>query len=437
MGLDYKKTFYIGLGFFTTGITWSLFNAYVPIFLSYFGIPFILIGFIMTLDNISAITLQPFIGARSDKTWSDRFGRRIPYLLIGIPLAAFFFTLIPIFTHSDIINFENLRRIFGFGPEDIVLDRTFIGFVFFSIWIICFNIAMALYRAPTVALMPDIIENEYRGRANGIINLMGGIGTVFAFAVGSILYDMNWVLPFLATSGLMIAALIILVIKIKEPKVPMGTVNEEEKVNIIEGFKEVFRSRDDKSILFILLAIFFWFFGYNVVETWFTIYGKQILNISESAAAFSLNLVAIPFILMAIPAGIIAERISRKKTIMIGLLMIIICISLVSLLSLIVNPQNTLSVILICFPIVGIGWSLVNINSITMVWEIGKGEKQGAYTGIYYFFSQAAAIIGPPIIGLFFDIFGTPLPLFPLSTIFFVLAFMAMFFVKSGEYQKE
>ncbi len=436
MGLDYKKTFYIGLGFFTTGITWSLFNAYVPIFLSYFGIPFTLIGFIMTLDNISAITLQPVIGAQSDKTWSDRFGRRIPYILIGIPLAAFFFTLIPIFTPSNIISFENLRKIFGFGPEDIILDRTLIGFAFFTTWVICFNIAMSLYRAPTVALMPDLVENEYRSRANGIINLMGGIGSVFAFAVGSILYDMNWILPFLVTSGLMIVALIILVLKIKEPKVPMGTVNEEEKVNIIEGFREVFSSRDDKSILFILLAIFFWFFGYNAVETWFTTYGKQVLDISESSAAFSLNLIAIPFILMAIPAGIVAERISRKKTIMIGLVMIIACISLVSLLSLIMNPQNILLIILISFPIVGVGWSLVNINSITMIWEIGKGEKQGAYTGIYYFFSQAAAILGPPSIGLFFDIFGTPLPLFPLSTIFFVLAFISMIFVKSGEYQK-
>ena len=106
MGLDYKKTFIIGLGFFTTGITWSLFNAYVPIFLGYFGIPFVLIGFIMTLDNISAITLQPYIGAKSDKTWSERFGRRIPYLLVGIPLAAFFFALIPIFSPSNIFNFE-------------------------------------------------------------------------------------------------------------------------------------------------------------------------------------------------------------------------------------------------------------------------------------------------------------------------------------------
>ncbi|MHA1377129.1 MAG: MFS transporter [Candidatus Helarchaeota archaeon] len=440
MGLDYKKTFIIGLGFFTTAITWSLFNSYVPIFLRYFGIPFALIGFIMTLDNISAITLQPYFGALSDKTWSNRWGRRMPYILIGIPIAAFFFALIPLSIPTNILKFGNI---------DIVLDNNQSGFIFCTVWIICFNIAMAIYRAPVVALMPDLTEDQYRSRANGIINLMGGVGSVFAFAAGSYLYNINAIVPFVVTSGIMILALVILLLKIKEPEVPIGTVNEEDKVNIIEGFREVF-SNKDRSILFILIAIFCWFFGYSAIETFFTTYGKQILLIHESTASFYLNLIALPFILAAIPAGIIAERITRKKTIIIGLLMIISCLIVVlgmsifvtpvdplfaPFLSLFISPSSPLllSTILILFPIIGVGWSFVNINSITIVWEIGKGEKQGAYTGIYYFFSQAAAIIGPLVVGSFFDFAGSPLPLFPSSLVFFLLAFLAMFGVKSGE----
>ncbi len=232
----------------------------------------------MTLDNIAAISLQPYIGALSDKTW-NRFGRRIPYLLVGIPTAAFFFALIPISIPKNIITI---------GPVDIVLESSEIitlGFIFSTVWIICFNIAMALYRAPVVALMPDVTEDEHRSRANGIINLMGGVGAVFAFAAGSMLYKLNAVLPFVVTSGLMILSLIILVWKIKEPEVPIGTVNEEDKVNIIEGFREVFTNKD-RSILFVLLVIFFWFFGYQAVETWFTTYGKQILLIPEATASF-------------------------------------------------------------------------------------------------------------------------------------------------------
>ncbi|MHA1299551.1 MAG: MFS transporter [Candidatus Helarchaeota archaeon] len=442
MGLDYKKTFIIGLGFFTTAITWSLFNSYVPIFLGYFGIPFVFIGFIMTLDNIAAITLQPYMGALSDKTW-NRFGRRMPYILLGIPLAAFFFVLIP---------FSVPQNIQTFGPVDIVLDSPDVinlGFIFFTIWIICFNIAMAIYRAPVVALMPDLTEDEYRSRANGIINLMGGIGSVFAFAAGSYLYKINAVIPFIVTSGLMILALAILVWKIKEPEVPVGTINEEDKVNIIEGFREVFANKD-RSILFILMAIFLWFFGYQAVETWFTTFGKDILLISEATASFYLNLIAIPFILTAIPAGILAERFSRKKTIIVGLIMIISCLAVIIIISMLVPPINPilaplmslfvsssspglLTAILILFPVVGVGWSLVNINSITIVWEIAKGEKQGAYTGIYYFFSQTAAIVGPLAVGFTFDLVGTPLPLFPFSLIFFILALLSMFGVKSGE----
>ncbi|HBI56314.1 MAG TPA: MFS transporter, partial [Firmicutes bacterium] len=51
------------------------------------------VGIIMTMDNIAAITLIPFIGALSDKTWT-RFGRRMPFLMFGIPIAAVFFAAI-------------------------------------------------------------------------------------------------------------------------------------------------------------------------------------------------------------------------------------------------------------------------------------------------------------------------------------------------------
>lgn len=91
-----KYTLLIGLGFMTTGISWSMYNTYVPYMLettwffkenSYFLMPALLIiGLIMTFDNVIAWLIQPWIGARSDNTWHSRWGRRIPYLLVGLML---------------------------------------------------------------------------------------------------------------------------------------------------------------------------------------------------------------------------------------------------------------------------------------------------------------------------------------------------------------
>ena len=403
--LDWKLTFIIGLGFFTTGITWSLYNSYVPIFLRKIinASPYwynligswlnTFIGIVMILDNIAAITLQPYIGAKSDNTWT-RFGRRMPYIMFGIPIAALFFAFIP------------------------VINELMLLLAIITI----FNIAMAVYRAPVVALMPDLIPSKFRSRANGVINFMGGIGAVYAFLIGSFLYE--WYGAFYAfatTSVIMIISLIILILYIKEPEKPLDV---EERVGILEAFREVF-SDSDKSGLFMLLAIMLWFFGYYIIETWFTTYGVIVLGVNEAVASRTLTGFALMFILFAIPAGFIASKIGRKRTIIIGLIGITIMLAIIA-------PLRDLVLITILLTIAGIFWALININSIVIVWEIGGEAKLGAYTGLYYFFSALAAIVGPVIAGGIFDVLGH-WTMFWISVVFMILALLSMTKVKRGE----
>jgi Na+/melibiose symporter-like transporter len=124
-----KKIFILGFGFFGISIIWAMYNAYVPIFLKYFKLSSFVIGIIMTVDNIFAILLLPFLGALSDRT-RTRLGRRRPYILAGAPLAMLFFLLIP---YARL--YENLALI--------------------MFTVILMNLAMALFRTPVVALMPD------------------------------------------------------------------------------------------------------------------------------------------------------------------------------------------------------------------------------------------------------------------------------------------
>ncbi|MCR4426900.1 MAG: MFS transporter, partial [Firmicutes bacterium] len=100
MRLDYRRTLILGFGFFAISLSWALYNAFVPVFLDTLLVDVamkgFLVGAIMTFDNIAAVTLQPFFGAASDRTW-NRYGRRMPYILVGMPLGALFFALIPAF----------------------------------------------------------------------------------------------------------------------------------------------------------------------------------------------------------------------------------------------------------------------------------------------------------------------------------------------------
>lgn len=412
---NYKKLFLLGFGFFGISIVWPLYNAYVPIFLKDFSLSSTSIGFVMTIDNIFAIFMLPLIGVLSDQT-RTRFGRRMPYILIGAPLGAMFFSLIP---------FAREMRLLWF----------------FMLNIIFMNFFMALFRSPVIALMPDITPPKYRSQANGVINFMGGLGALLAYFAGKPLYDKNYALPFWLGALIMLIALMLVVVFIKEDEKYKIKEGKKKKIDNVfsksfselkVNLKEVFLSKE-KSLLMILLSILFWFIGYNALETFFTSYAKFRIGISESTGAFILGFFSLTFMLFSIPAGFIGAKIGRKKTMTIGLA-IVILISILSIAS--VNMINNTSLVtrllFIYFALGGIGWGMVNVNSLPTVVDMTTEEKLGGYTGLYYFFSMSANIIAPPLAGFFIDILGYDSLLYFSIASFFV-ATTTLQFVRRGD----
>ena len=426
------QTFLIGLAFFTT-FSWSLYNTQVNRALDNYFAGFLLAGFtvgiIMAIDNIIGVIIQPIMGNISDNT-RTKYGRRMPYIVIGVILSAIFFILIPI---GFPITFTGGG---GFGQLWILL-----------LWIFCFGISMGIYRSQAVALMPDFVKPVNRSKGNAIINIMGGFGAVIAFSL-SLLIDVNVYFPFIIASVIMIIAMITLFFTIKETKSYSyqllleveakegGKVKGEkkEKMTLGASFKDIFKEKD-KSTLFILLAIFFWFVGYQGMEALFSIYAgpyhpvnfpNGVLGFSGGMAGFIFNFVAIPFIIAAYPLSLLANKIGRRNCIKIGLVIMIVAL----LIGFLIRTQLVTIIILVFF---GIGWAFVNINSIVIVWELAPSIKKiGTYTGLYYFFSVLAAIFGPALLGILRDLFGKESLLLDRA-IFLLIAFILMFFVRRGE----
>ena len=412
--LSYGRTFVIGLGFFTTAISWSLFNSYVPIFLRAFLSSQALIGFVMTLDNWASLLVQPWIGAVSDRT-RTRLGRRLPFVAVGVPLGAVFFSLIPILARGGATGA-------GFRLPGLGLELSG-GLLPLFLVIMGFNLAMALYRAPVVALMPDLTPSVHRSAANGIINFMGGVGSILAFLGGSFLYETGSAIPFLAGAILMVVAAAVLLVVIREPT-PQAPEKAEQKSSVLRSLGDVFRRRE-WTTLFILAAIFFWFFAFNGVETWFTTYGVEVLGIGEAAASRMVSGVALSFVLFALPAGYVGKRIGRKKTILLGLAVFIVDMG-------VLIAARSPYLLWALMVLAGLAWSLINVNSITVVWEMARGAQIGTYTGMYYFASALAQILSPPALGLLFDAVGVR-ALFPAALVMLVLAALMMLGVRGGE----
>ncbi|MEI6102307.1 MAG: MFS transporter, partial [Eubacteriales bacterium] len=94
MKLDIKKTMLIGFGFLAVSIAWSVYNSYVPLLLQKYIANTSVIGFCMSLSFIFGAVFDPVFGNLSDKT-RTKHGRRIPFLVMGIPVSAAAVCFIP------------------------------------------------------------------------------------------------------------------------------------------------------------------------------------------------------------------------------------------------------------------------------------------------------------------------------------------------------
>ena len=419
---NWKQIFLIGLGFLTTGLSWQLFNDFVPLILQdysifqFYGSGFVAVifvaGLVMGVDNLIALIMNPIMGSRSDKT-KTRYGRRMPYIIVGIPMAAGFFIGLPL-------------TILLTGP---------IALISIVILILGFDISMAIYRAPVVAMMPDFTPAEKRSPANGVINLMGGVGAIISFTLGAFLYDLSPVWAFSVSALIMLICLAILVVTVKEPEIP----KEVEKVEGMTLWTSLREGLGDRSILCLLMAIFFWFIAYNTVDTWFTSYGTFTLGWTPGMSSQTKLPFALAIILFAIPAGFIARKIGRKRSIMIGL------VGMMAMIAFVPFTGGSRTFILVLLGVAGVFWALVNVNSIVMLWELSR-KKLGAQTGIYYVFSQTSAAIAPSLFGLiiFLPMISVLFPatniwvaIWPFSIIFLIAAFLFMLGVKRGEAGEE
>lgn len=391
---NYVKTFLLGFGFFAISLSWTLYNAFVPLMLEKFISSATLIGFIMTFDNYFALIIQPTVGNYSDRI-NTRFGRRMPFIMIGMPLAAIFLALIP--------NYK--------------------GLVTLIIFLLLMNLSMSLFRAPVVSLMPDITPEKDRSMANSIINFMGGIGAVAATLVGSILWNKSNKYPFYMTAVLMILSLIVLYIFIKEKRdvINYEKCNDDNKLNLIQDIKVLLKNKD---AFFLLLAICSWFIAYQGVQSIFTVYAKNYIGVSESSAAMTLTFFSISFLLFAIPSGILGTKIGKRKSILIGIIGMVVVFTLLSL-------TKDIMVIRILFIIGGIFWAAININSYPFIADMAPKGSIGTYTGFYYFFSSVAAIVSPPLVGAFMDLISFRV-LFIYSAVFYFIAFLFILRIKNA-----
>lgn len=313
--------------------------------------------------------------------------------------------------------------------------------VFFIALLLVILVSMAVFRSPAVALMPDVTLKPLRSKANAVINLMGSAGGILVLALGMVFATsavrnslISYTGYFAVIAAIMLAALVVFMLTVRENEwaaemqqqsVELGLEDKEEAAT---GERKL--SVDEvRSLIFLLLSIVLWFFGYNAVTSKYSVYASNILHKDYNLTLIIAQAAAI---ISYLPVGFIASRVGRKKTILAGVVMLTAAFTTASFMS----AESPTMLMNAMFALAGIAWATINVNSFPMVVEMCSGGNVGKYTGFYYTASMAAQVATPMLSGLLMDRMGMHV-LFPYAAVFTALAFVTMLFVRHGDSKPE
>ena len=406
------------------------------------------------------------------------------------------------FTYDDIrISNENYEKFAATGMNTWISDQIYDqatntaeghkSIAIYMVILLLVLIAMATFRSPAVALMPDVTPKPLRSQGNAVINLCGGVGGAIAFLIYTVVLFgerlENYVIIFSSVAAGMLLLLAGFLAFVREKKMvdrcheickEYGITDEDEaaaeraedaaaagenvladesvaseKADISPEVLEAAKAKTRKlrspkewweakpkseqakfiSFLLILGSIFMWFMGYNAVSSNLSVYTTKALNLDAGVASIisgvSMGISAIAFI----PVGYMAAKLGRRKTIMIGLAMAIVSFLLIFAF---VKPDSNAIKPAVLFAlfylIAGFGLIIINVNTLPMVVELSTDATVGQYTGYYYVATMSAQAVTPMFAGMVMDAFEDK-GLFIYSAIFIALSIILMAFVKHGD----
>ena len=488
MKLNYKRTVFVGMAFFLILAFWQAYDAIIPLILTnHFGLPQSASGVIMSIDNVLAVFLLPFFGSLSDKV-KTKMGKRKPFILIGTIVAVILFvgltfvdnvqlaavledgTTLPTYetvkaekdaaedlyeeakATKDETLIASAKQEFDLKQEAYdstmarlnkkALDLTIsnpLPLIGFMVTLLLVLFAMAVFRSPAVALMPDITVKPLRSKGNAIINLVGTAGGIAVLVLGMVFKTSQSLFaqytPYvISVVAIMLLGLVIFVLTVKENLWAREMKEETERLGLEEQPEESESKQGSRklskgefaSLLLILASVALWYVGYNSITSKYSVYATNILGFDFNLTLIIAQAAAI---VSYIPLGMLSSKFGRRKTILVGVVML----ATAFFCGIFVTPSTPEFIMYPIFVLAGIAWATINVNSFPMVVELASGSDVGKYTGYYYTASMAAQILAPILSGFLYDALGMRYTFFAFGTVFVVFSFVTMFFVKHGD----
>jgi MFS family permease len=388
-----RITLLVALAVFAQESTWNFYESQVPPLLREHLTSAAVVGLLMGMDNLLGIFIQPWIGNRSDRTRTS-WGRRMPYLVVGMPVAASLFAVIP---HAA-------------GTLPLLIA------VMFS-----YALVANTFKPIAEALVPDFIEPERRSRANAAVKMASSVTAIVAAVISIFLVDHHLNVAFAIPAATMLLSVAVLALTVRDSRSPAyrSALADDREAQGDERARRP-RVRDvlvdilndtDRSRLLIIVAILLFGSAWAASRSLMTPYGTEALDLSRGAAGGLTLPSGIAFIVAAYPAAVLAERYGRLRVMAAGMSVFAAAMVLGTLV-----PTATGTVVALCVAAAGATCFLV--NAVVVLWNLAPSAHVfGTYAGLYTVGWAGGGFIGPALVGGMVDITGWPLMLIDIALV--------------------
>jgi MFS family permease len=371
--------FLIGIPNLSVGLLWAMNMSLIPMLVGTVTDSNAMLGLLTGMGAFTGIFVQYIAGVLSDRS-HFKMGKRKPYMFIGALLASVFIAVLP---HAH--------------TYSVMLLISFLFYFFLN-----------FFQGPYYTLIPEVVENEQLGLANGFSKIVSVLGSGVILLAGPTLWDKNHTYPFLFASALGILSVIIGGITVKENP---NNYSKPKKINL--DFVKY------PAVMKLFIAVFFVFLSYGCITPYFVKYCVTQLGFSANTASTGLFILTIVSALFAVPAGIISDKISRKVVFLVGTIVFAIGMTLAIFV-------NTVSMMYLALGVVGIGFICIQVTIYAILANIAPSERLGEFMGIMNLFISLSQWIATSIMGFILDKAGFHF-YFPIAAVLMIVSTVIVF----------
>jgi MFS family permease len=348
---------------FGSSLVYGLLNTGMPLYLKHYAVPDWLIGLLANERAFVGALVQPVVGRISDRTRTP-LGRRRPFFLIGVPLMSLSLLVL------------------AFKPDFwVMLTLMTIGSFF-----------LAVAQDPYIALLADLFPEKHRGKVGGFLGLTTALGIIAFALMAFFLWETNQFLVFVIVIVLLLLTYAFTFFTVKEPP-PPAHVEERAPFKLVPYVRGLMAYPEAAKYVFSLAL--FWL-GSGGATPFVTLFGTQALGANEGDVFLLPLAFVVCSAIFSLPAGLLADRIGKKRVMMIGL-------AIYGIGALVGSQSADLLQATIALAVIGIGnagTAPLNPLLTDLIPRARTAELIGVGSAIWSFVQPLGSVLAGSIVGL-------------------------------------